>query len=324
MFMGDDVTIMVVNRSDYNTDDSNGGTKSPMDILASIFFAVAATWLLFALMYASMVLMFLRLRARGDLNRIYEADFGRIHVCGTRLYVSLGWILRRYVRHIHPHPHYRDGGQPHLMTRKERRDAMEVLLTESVNNQSSPATDHEYISISVPIDAVSSHIDEEMQHDENTSIATEGPVCSICLGGYENDDELLGAKTCSHQFHKDCILDWLQRQNHAECPCCRVPMVEEEDVWNVVRSMRDQMTSQKPKTKQRTQLTKSSTTSSSSFSSPSVSFDNPSQDEMLPPAALNEYGLVRECVRDDLATDVEASALQNVSSIESRDQAVEQ
>jgi hypothetical protein len=42
--------------------------------------------------------------------------------------------------------------------------------------------------------------------------------CSICLEDYKNNDDLKGLK-CSHSFHKECIADWLNKNN--TCPLCR-------------------------------------------------------------------------------------------------------
>lgn len=202
-----------------------------MDILAAVFFVVAASWLILALMYAALVLLFLRIRARGDLDRIYEADFGRLYLCNTRFYIPCGWLLRRYIRHILQ----RTQAPTRIMTRKERRDVMELLLIcscFSMDGNCVPTT-------TAPNDTT----DEHLQQDGEGSI--EGPVCSICLGEYEPDDVLLGANTCTHQFHKDCILDWLQRQNNAECPCCRISMASEDDVWHMILSIRKENKRQK-------------------------------------------------------------------------------
>ena len=63
--------------------------------------------------------------------------------------------------------------------------------------------------------------------------------CSICLEEYKIGDTIARSNTgnnrdkteednnnsnsCSHCFHKDCIVAWLQ--NHDECPLCRVDMI---------------------------------------------------------------------------------------------------
>ena len=47
--------------------------------------------------------------------------------------------------------------------------------------------------------------------------------CSICLDSYQVGDEIGWSRNpnCHHLFHKKCIIEWLQRQEH--CPLCRHP-----------------------------------------------------------------------------------------------------
>ncbi len=51
-------------------------------------------------------------------------------------------------------------------------------------------------------------------------------TCSICLSDYEVGDFVCWSrnKDCTHAFHKDCIVDWLLRNQN--CPCCRLPYAE--------------------------------------------------------------------------------------------------
>ena len=42
--------------------------------------------------------------------------------------------------------------------------------------------------------------------------------CIVCLSEYEEGDTLRHLK-CGHDFHKDCIDQWLQ--GNATCPVCR-------------------------------------------------------------------------------------------------------
>ena len=51
-------------------------------------------------------------------------------------------------------------------------------------------------------------------------------TCSICLSDYEVGDLVCWSrnKECTHAFHKDCIVDWLLRNQN--CPCCRLPYAE--------------------------------------------------------------------------------------------------
>lgn len=48
------------------------------------------------------------------------------------------------------------------------------------------------------------------------------PTCAICLTEYQDGDEICWSHNnrCYHVFHRDCILEWLLRQD--ECPCCRL------------------------------------------------------------------------------------------------------
>lgn len=45
--------------------------------------------------------------------------------------------------------------------------------------------------------------------------------CSICLESYQYSEVLCGLP-CGHNFHMNCIMSWLSRDNHC-CPICRWP-----------------------------------------------------------------------------------------------------
>lgn len=64
--------------------------------------------------------------------------------------------------------------------------------------------------------------------DESKVGDDEENVCAICLSGYNEGETVISSKYCNHLFHKDCILQWLDK--HDECPCCRVDMVTSGDV----------------------------------------------------------------------------------------------
>lgn len=223
---------------------SSSSTPQPMDILASVFFVVAAAWLLIALLYAVLAMTFLRIRARGNLDRIYDEDFGRVRLFGN-VHLRFGWLLRPYIRHM-----MREGGGGSMasltrfMTRDERRTAMKAVLgidfassrRGKCASAKTPAADLE-----VPQPDKACDMEAPSSPAQGDSLLDEEPVCSICLGEYEEDDEagaVFQSKTCPHRFHSDCILDWLQRQANLECPCCRIPMVDEDDVWKAVKRIR--------------------------------------------------------------------------------------
>jgi hypothetical protein len=143
---------------------------STMDILVAIFFLVAVGWLLMAIVYSVLILVLLRLQARGELD-FYDEDFGLLRF--GRLRFRFSCILRRYAIQLEREQQQRQqrqfGEEPppvRIMTRDERRLAMEGLLT--TNKEVSPS--------SLPMG--------NGDGDGESDASEEGPICTICLGEY--------------------------------------------------------------------------------------------------------------------------------------------
>ncbi|XP_058772635.1 RING-H2 finger protein ATL51-like [Vicia villosa] len=47
----------------------------------------------------------------------------------------------------------------------------------------------------------------------------EGGTCAVCLGDFEEGEELRTMPECLHSYHVDCIDMWLH--SHSSCPICR-------------------------------------------------------------------------------------------------------
>lgn len=60
----------------------------------------------------------------------------------------------------------------------------------------------------------------------------------MLLPSTEENDICLTSPTCVHRFHHECLMDWLERQNNTDCPCCREAMVADDDVWDLVQASR--------------------------------------------------------------------------------------
>ena len=45
--------------------------------------------------------------------------------------------------------------------------------------------------------------------------------CTICLDAYKHMQAICGLP-CGHNYHNECIVQWLTRGNHC-CPICRWP-----------------------------------------------------------------------------------------------------
>jgi len=197
---------------DYSGGGGGGGSENrSMDVLSTIFFLLAALWLSVAFLYACLALAFLRLRARGELDAIYEPEFGRLYLlpCTDRFYVPLGCVLRRYVAHVQRRDLRSRGGgngddddrnrrrqvQTRFMTRDERRAAMDTLLVKA-STSSDCGGDH--------LEDGNRGSDQHQQQLQSPASAStdDGPTCSICLSAYEPHDAILSSNACPHMFHR--------------------------------------------------------------------------------------------------------------------------
>ena len=144
-------------------DDQSDGVFTDMNDLVVIFFFLAAGWLFLAMLYSMFILFVLRLQSRGQLD-IYDPDFGRLMCCNGRISLNCSCILRRYAIRLELLRTGEDPNAPerriHIMTRGERRAAMEKLLEASTNKTA---------NVDVPIKCIPSIESEE------------GPLCTICL-----------------------------------------------------------------------------------------------------------------------------------------------
>ena len=55
----------------------------------------------------------------------------------------------------------------------------------------------------------------------------------------------------------ECILNWLQRKTNVECPCCRIPMIDDKEVWKTIVNLRKQKLRSIQKLKQQLQQQRS-------------------------------------------------------------------
>ena len=80
---------------DYETIQKQLRRNRITDILVGCFFFVAAVWLLLATCYSVILLILLRLQARGELD-IYDENLGRVVLFNGKITLHFGFILRRY------------------------------------------------------------------------------------------------------------------------------------------------------------------------------------------------------------------------------------
>lgn len=47
-------------------------------------------------------------------------------------------------------------------------------------------------------------------------------MCAICFDDFESNPVCL-FPGCFHQFHRECLCEWIERRGHDSCPLCRHP-----------------------------------------------------------------------------------------------------
>ncbi|CAJ1966189.1 unnamed protein product [Cylindrotheca closterium] len=188
-----------------------------IDVLVVAFFAVAAVWLFVSIIYSVILLLLLKLQAQGRLD-LDDENFGQLKCCNGFFNFDLGCIARRYA--VRMTRNESDSPQ-HTITRIERRAALEVILKTSTT----------------PKDVVTDVVECSEKSGEVHIVDGNETLCSICLSGYENDHVVITTK-CGHQFHKACLMDWLERRNNSECPVCRETLIAEGAIWEKVQTMR--------------------------------------------------------------------------------------
>jgi hypothetical protein len=153
-----------------------------VDVLVAALFLIAAGWLVLAIIYSVLILIMVRMRARGELD-IYDENFGRLFLCGRRCFIPLGCILRRHVIAMHS----RSQRQTiRVMTREERRSAMEELLIEGGRNEEGKSGEMgiQREQATSGTDVLSENVETTLDHHPDDHDSLNGPMCSICLMEY--------------------------------------------------------------------------------------------------------------------------------------------
>ena len=82
--------------------------------------------------------------------------------------------------------------------------------TENTENIINP--EFQDVVVSLDEEALKNLINKKLQDNLNIK-------CSICLSQLKKDEYIIEL-TCSHKYHKECIIHYLQKYNH-KCPICR-------------------------------------------------------------------------------------------------------
>lgn len=75
----------------------------------------------------------------------------------------------------------------------------------------------------------------EEGNEESLDEVAEG-TCPICLTEYEDGEKVITGSNCSHMFHYECCMQWMEKGKD-ECPCCRKDMMEPDDLVTAAREV---------------------------------------------------------------------------------------
>jgi hypothetical protein len=157
---------------------SSGKHLNRLEIILGVFFCIIVCWLAFVIVYTLLTMFVVRLQSEGRLD-INDLNFGQVSCCCVKL--QLAFLLRYAVPLDNANGNISRSFR-RLVTRSERRSAMEVLLLQNENPSSNVAV---VVAESDPA-CCALHVEGENKsdedHDETHSI--EEACCSICLGEY--------------------------------------------------------------------------------------------------------------------------------------------
>jgi len=76
--------------------------------------------------------------------------------------------------------------------------------------------------------------DLDNDHECNDKNENEEDVCPICLEEFNVGETVMFSRSmsCTHVFHKECLMAWLMEQRENECPSCRAALVCSHDDEN--------------------------------------------------------------------------------------------
>ncbi|XP_054776145.1 RING-H2 finger protein ATL52-like [Prosopis cineraria] len=91
--------------------------------------------------------------------------------------------------------------------------------------EASSFTDESSLAQLIPAHKYKKQIDDEVEGAREVT-------CAVCLGDFEEGEEVRTLPECSHSFHVPCIDMWLF--SHPNCPVCRADAMPSPEVLSAV------------------------------------------------------------------------------------------
>eukprot|EP00978_Attheya_sp_CCMP212_P044783 scaffold322746_cov59-Attheya_sp.AAC.1 len=123
-----------------------------------------------------------------------------------------------------------DEAKANMPTKGTEEDEVKETSQLSVDNQDSETIneDKDIKTAILPANKTTAEATEEdhLTEKEPKDDAQHKITCAICIADYEEGEMVATGTTCSHLFHTECLLDWLDK--HDACPYCRKDMMTAE------------------------------------------------------------------------------------------------
>lgn len=96
--------------------------------------------------------------------------------------------------------------------------------------------ENEYQSESLPPPASK----EVVQNLPQKNVTQNDERCAICIKPNEDVNEVFLVLPCKHDFHKSCIIPWLEKTN--SCPLCRFELKTDDEEYEEWKKFRERAT----------------------------------------------------------------------------------
>lgn len=64
-------------------------------------------------------------------------------------------------------------------------------------------------------------------------------VCPMCWSAFSDDRGYFRCPNCATCLHNDCVVTWIDLQNHQECPCCEFELITDDMIVKFLKKQRE-------------------------------------------------------------------------------------
>ncbi|KAK7360585.1 hypothetical protein VNO77_02592 [Canavalia gladiata] len=105
----------------------------------------------------------------------------------------------------------------HLITLICRKKCYDITVYQNLSTQAASMEEGTSVSHLIP---AHKYEKKKEKNDDDVADGDQDGTCAVCLGDFEEGEELRTLPKCKHSFHVPCIDKWLY--SHSTCPICRL------------------------------------------------------------------------------------------------------